>query len=299
MIAPPTAALDRPLGFRLSYPLLAGFLGLRGLANVRVQPAVLVYQMAKVGSHSVVRSLRASAPWQPVFHLHTLTADGIATMEQFYRHLRVPSLLAAGHLLVSRYLRDQLRQGVRAGRWKVVTMVRDPIARNLSLLFQLGERLIPDFAERCDDGRLDPIAIFDQYAPVFPAQVDCLQWFRNELAAVFGVNPYERPFPREAGYEVYRGPLADVLLIRTEDLTRSGAAALQDFLGLETFHWRDANVGARKTHGRRYTELLARLRLPAAYVDRVYDSAEVRHFYTEDELDRFRVRWCEPPMVVI
>jgi hypothetical protein len=292
MNAPRGVAADRPLALRLGYPVLAGFFHLRGLSTLRRQPAVLVYQMAKVGSTSVVRALRGSRPRPRVFHVHTLTAGGVAAMEHFYRHAGVPALPAAGHLLVSRYLRVQLARGLAPGRWKVVTMVRDPIARNLSLIFQLGRRLIPDFEAHCDAGRLDPVEIVERFARRYPAQVDCLRWFQDELATVFGVNPFAHSFDHAAGFQAYRGPTVDVLLIRTEDLDRCGEVALRGFLGLGGFRRRRANVGLHRSNGRRYAELLARLRLPADYVDRVYDDARVRHFYTADELNRFRTRWC-------
>lgn len=281
-----------PLALRLAYPLVAGAFHALGMASLRNQRAVLVYQMAKVGSHSVVHSLRASHPRSPVFHLHTLTAAGIATMERFYRRARVPSLPSAGHLLVSNYLREQLRQGVTPGRWKVVTMVRDPIARNISLIFQLGSRLIPGFAARCDAGRLDPVEVFDEFEHAFPEQVDCMRWFRDELRTVFEIDPFAQRFDRAAGYQVYRGPVADVLLLRTEDLDRCGARALRSFLGLDAVRWCRVNVRAQKRHSGRYARLLAGLELPVAYVDRIYDAPEVQHFYTPAELDRFRVRWC-------
>ena len=175
MTAPGSRAPASPAGLRVGYPVLSGLFRARGWESLRTESAVLVYQMAKVGSQTVVRSLRASRPRPRVFHVHTMTAGGMAAMERFYRWSRVPSLPGAGHLLVSRYLRDQMRQGVTPGRWKVVTMVRDPIARNISLIFQLGRRLLPDFKERCDTGRLDPIQVFDEFEDTFPAQVDCMR----------------------------------------------------------------------------------------------------------------------------
>jgi hypothetical protein len=276
----------------VAYPVLARVFQARGWDRLREQPAVLVYQMAKVGSQTVVRSLRASRPGRPVFHVHTLTAEGMAAMEGFYRRARVPSLPGAGHLLVSRYLKRQIESGITPGRWRVVTLVRDPVARNISLLFQLGRRLLPDFAERCAAGRLDPIDVFERFEVDFPSQVDCMRWFRDELQPVFGVDPFATPFDRAAGFQVYRGPFADVLLLRTEDFDRIGEAALRSFLGLDRFHWRRANVRAQKVGGKRYTGFLDRLELPEAFVNRYYDTPEVQHFYPPEELSRFRSRWC-------
>ncbi|MCH7476451.1 MAG: hypothetical protein IIA27_17565 [Gemmatimonadetes bacterium] len=286
---PPPAT---PTALRLAYPVAKMVFHARGLEDLRTRPAVLVYQMAKVASKTVLHSVRRSRPGQPVFHIHTLTKDGIETMERFYRWCRVPSLPWAGHLLVSRYLEEQLRRGVTPGRWKVITLVRDPIARNLSLLFHLGGRLIPNFRFRCDTDTLDPVAVFEQFERAFPSQVNCMRWFDDELRRVFDVNPFDTPFDVDAGYQVYPGPIAEVLLIRADRLNQVGEEALRGFLGLAEFRWKQTNIQARKANGRRYVDLLNRITLPRAYVDRFYDTPEVRHFFGPDELDRLRARWC-------
>ena len=285
--------MTAPPSLRVAYPILAGAFKAHGWSALRERPAILVYQMAKVGSRTIVRSLRASRPQAPVFHLHTLTQDGTEEMERFYRWSRVPALPGAGHLLLSRYLRAQLRKGVVPGRWKVITMVRDPVARNLSLVFQLGRRLVPDFKRQCAAGQLDPMEIFERFGREFPGQLDCMRWFPNELQRVFGVDVFATPFDREAGFQVYRGSTADVLLLRTEDLDRVGAPALREFLDLRELHWRQSNIGATKSLGHHYTGVLQRAVFPRAFVDRYYDSPAVRHFYSPIELDRFRSRWCE------
>lgn len=282
----------RSTALRLGYPVLSGFFRARGWESLRTQPAVLVYQMAKVGSQTVVRSIRGSQPGQPVFHVHTLTADGMAAMDAFYRWSRVPALPVGGHLLVSRFLEEQIRRGVTPGRWKVITLVRDPVARNISLLFQLGRRLLPDFRARCDTGRLDLVSLIEECRTAFPSQVDCMRWFRSELYRVFGVDVYGSPFDRERGCQVYPGRTVDVLLIKTEHLDRCGAGALRSFLGLESLRWQPTNIRAHKTNGGRYVRLLQNIELPTEFVDRCYDSSEVRHFYTDAELAGFRSRWC-------
>lgn len=283
---------DAPSGLRLAYPAVRMAFNMRGLGRWPTPPAVLVYQMAKVASTTVLHSIRHSRPGRPVFHVHTLTSEGIETLGKFYRWCRVPALPWAVHLLVSRFLVEQLQQGVTPGRWKVVTLVRDPIARNLSLLFQLGPRLIPDFRDICADRTLDPVKVFQSFERRFPAQVRCLRWFDDELGRVFGVNPLAVPFDREAGHQVYRGSIADVLLIRTDRLNEVGAEALKSFLGLETFHWKRGKVGVGRANGRHYAELLDRIVLPPEYVDSFYESRETRHFFTPGELDLMRARWC-------
>lgn len=281
-----------PLTLRLAYPAVRTLLAMRGLARRPTPPAILVYQMAKVASTTVTHSVRRSRPGCPVFHVHSLTPEGIESLARFYRWCRVPALPWAGHLLASRFLLEQLRRGVTPGRWKVVTLVRDPIERNLSLLFQLGGRLIPGFTGLCAEGKLDPLDVFERFESRFPGQIRCMRWFDNELRPVFDVDPFAVPFDRARGFQWYPGPLADVLLIRTDRLSEVGAEALGTFLGLKDVRLERRNSRLGGWHGQRYAELLDGIALPRAYVDRFYDSAEVRHFFTPGELDRMRARWC-------
>lgn len=281
-----------PAGLRLAWPMARTWFRLRRMGDLQARSVVLVYQMAKVGSTTVVRSLRRSDSSLPVFHVHTLTTDGSEALGQFYRLCRVPSLPWAAHLLTSRHLAEQLCRGVRPGCWKVVTLVRDPIARNLSLLFQIGGRLIPGFRQLCDTERLDLLALLNRFERQYPRQFSCMCWFDDELRRVFDVDLFAVPFDREAGWQIYPGPVADVLLIRTDRLNEVGEEALRKFLGVSTVSWRRSNVRAQKANGGRYEDLLSRFVLPEAYVDRIYASPRVRHFFTTDELAEMRTRWC-------
>jgi hypothetical protein len=281
-----------PTGLQLAWPMACMWYRWRRLGDLRSRPVVLVYQMAKVGSTTVVRSLRRSHPQLQVFHVHTLTSDGIEALGQFYRSCRVPSLPWAAHLLTSGHLAEQLDRGVAPGCWRVVTLVRDPVARNVSLLFQIGARCIPGFRQLCDAKRLDVLALLHRFEDLYPRQFSCMSWFDDELRRVFDVDLFAVPFSRDKGWQIYAGPVADALLIRTDRLSETGDEALGQFLGLSTVAWRQSNIGARKANGRRYDDLLRRLVLPESYVDRIYASPGVQHFFTAAELARMKVRWC-------
>jgi len=288
---------DRPgpltrAALNAAYPVLAALFTTRGrIAQPSHQP-IVVYHMDGVGSTHVTRSIRASRSGCPVYDVQTLTAGGIATMDAFYRSSGLPCLASGAHLLTSRYLAEQLERGVPTGRWKVISLVRDPVARSLSHLFQLCHRHIADFEARCDTRRLDPISVFDQIQTAFPHGVQWMRWFNEELRSVMGVDVFGVPFDRKAGHQVYSGRFADVLVIKTEQLGQSGEATLRSFLGLKQFRWKRPDKRIRGKVGERYAHFIGRLRLPASFVDHLYDYPELRHFYTAEELDGFRSRWC-------
>ncbi len=164
---------------------------------------LVVYQMGKVGSTSVYRALQAAAPEYSVYHVHTLDAEQMASAQRSYArtyHLRgvVPH-----HLMASRHLRSDLERGQPRGRWKVLTLVRDPIARNVSSFFQDLQLRHPDFpyASRLASGDTERLAA--DLVELFLSRHDHdepLRWCDRELRGVLGVDVYAAPFPHDRGW---------------------------------------------------------------------------------------------------
>ena len=95
---------------------------------------IIIYQMGKVGSSTILRSLRALDIDTPIFHTHTLTVEGRAHGEAIFGHKPQSYFPRSKHLLESEYLCKEIERSLKRkiGKWKVVTLVRDPIARNIS-----------------------------------------------------------------------------------------------------------------------------------------------------------------------
>jgi hypothetical protein len=266
---------------------------------------VLVYTAGKVGSTAVADSL-----WQhgvSSVHLHRLQPAAIRRSEQARRRTlddlaHVSSEQFPVHLWDGDFYSSRVRRGPPTGdRWKVVTLVRDPIARNVSAFFQNLElvfhydyreqlrtrsttQVVDELLDRFDDAYVSGRSAFDLDA-------DLLTWFDEELHPVLGIDVYRSPFPAEKGFARYRSPTADVLLLRLEDLDRCAPEAFADFLSLVGFSISPSNTGEDKSYSQLYREFIARLRLPADHLDALYSARLARHFYTTAELAAFRSRW--------
>jgi hypothetical protein len=175
--------------------------------------------------------------------------------------------------------------------------VRDPVARNISAFFESIAEFIPDFRPESPSGvpRVEElIATFlDRYDHDTP-----LLWFDHQMKPVFGIDVFARAFPKERGYGVYEGPNASLLVIKLEKVKECVEGAMRDFLGLEEFVLRSANVADHKGYGAVYRMFLDAIELPSAYLDRMYESQLARHFYTEEEIGAFRRRWLKLPVPV-
>ncbi|RMF29402.1 MAG: hypothetical protein D6759_13910, partial [Chloroflexi bacterium] len=248
---------------------------------------LIVYQMGKVGSSTVVASLEALSLDSPIYHIHTLTWEGIRSGERIYRAIygdsRPPSFSRMKHLLASRHLRRQLDRGVRGPRWKVITLVRDPIARNISDFFQLIDWWLPHFLPRYEAGEAtieEAIATFlERYYHDEP-----LNWFDIELKASLGIDVFATPFPKSTGYQVYQGEGVDLLVLKLERLDECAPEAFRAFLGVERFELIRANVSSDKMYGDAYRAFVKAIRLPDSYIEQMYTSRYVRHFYSDEEI---------------
>jgi Putative capsular polysaccharide synthesis protein len=256
-------------------------------------PPILVYQMAKVGSSTVARSLAARRLPNPIFHVHWLTGPELARAEARARERWARGLATSQScrfIWEGQYLRRRLA-GRRPGeRWYVVSLVRDPVARNISDFFRVGpDGLGLDFRAEAID--VLGAAFLERYT----GHDEPLVWFDEQLKTTFGLDVYERPFPQETGYAIYENELVRALVIRLEDLRSCAAPAFQEWVGLDGFELVEANVTEPKATGALYRTFVESVELPPEYLSRMYGSRYARHFYSAQELARFRDQWEHRP----
>jgi hypothetical protein len=181
-------------------------------------------------------------------------------------------------------------------RVPVISLVRDPIAREVSSVFQTSGLFRA--ALRHESGQLDAESALAFLAERFVGPDPCgyaEQWFDRELAVAFGVDVFAQPFDHERGHCILRSPRADVLLLRTEDLDRTLPGAIAELLSLqaEPAVLRD-NERALSTDGEAYAHVQKYLRLPRSVVERIYQGRLTRHFYGKQQIEAFVERWSEP-----
>ncbi len=266
------------------------------LSHRRGRHPIVVYQMGKVGSSSIVASLSDRCGHPNVFHVHTLTPERIAETERRYRaasKIRGPGI--DEHLIASLYLRRRWERRRPSERWKIVSLVRDPVARNVSGFFQVFDLDFPEIALRYERDGTNPRERMDELIDLFLHRFERhdepLHWFDLNLKPVFGIDVFDEAFPKTQGYAIYQGEQADLLVLRTEDLNRCGSEALGEFLGSERLPMVDANLSQEKGYSEAYGAFKKTIALPPSYLDRIYSSRLVQHFYTPEEVDQFRRDW--------
>lgn len=245
--------------------------------------AVLVYQMGKVASKSVALSV-ARYPKISLFHLHILSPSNYDAAERQQRML-------LGDNDVS-YMLDASRivyQGLIATGQptKVITLVREPIGRNISAYFQN----LDFWWKRPDAHRSIPMTeLVDRFLRDFPHQ-EPLTWFDNEFLPATGVDVYSQPFPQQQGFQqIHANPL-DILVLRHDLDDRIKASCLGMMLAIDDFRLLRENTADGKRYREKYKEFQKSVCLPSIYIDEMLGSKYAQHFFPHEEIEQVRKRW--------
>jgi len=259
---------------------------------------LFVHQMGKVGSTTVVNSLYAQPTLRntTIYQTHFLSDAGIAFVEQLeeagHGGWSALTTKTKGFLATSRVLGQQFRAGAWKDRpCKVITLVRDPIATNLSGFFYNNAWWPLALHEQC--ARQAPgylTALLDHFLHHYPHDVP-LTWFDMEMKGVFGVDVFAEPFALEQGYQIYRSGRTALLLLKLEQLNHAAQPAFHEFMGLADFQLVRKNEASDKSYAEVYGAFMAQLCLPEAYIRRMYDSQFMRHFYSPQEIAAFEQKW--------
>jgi hypothetical protein len=257
--------------------------------------------MGKVGSTTVRQSLAASNIDRKVYHVHTLHPELNNSIEQQRQNYppgeREPALrrVWTNQHLYQRLISERVHEP-----WKIITLVRDPIARNIGTFFQHVDILDEDESEwhiRALSYEFELTVPKDNIAGLVDMFFErcrhdqALEFFDREFLGLWGIDVFAEPFAKERGYQVYSNDDMQVLLMRLEDLNRSGATAIAEFLDRPNVSIASKNVGSDKPYAALYSLFKNTAVLPAKYIDRMYDSKLATHFYSSVELQRFRERW--------
>lgn len=254
---------------------------------------ILVYQMGKVGSRSIVDSLKAMNLDQPVYHVHFLNPDNILKADHMLHHLY------GRHYNVNRWCLYESRFVIQhflqqpPKNLKIISLVREPVARNISSFFHNIDKFIPNCAARYQAGKIDVGEITRHYLQSFHEHNFPLTWFDDEMKNVFAIDVFsaEVSLSRDQRVFVYEHDALDLLVMRTEDIDDVAQEALQEFLQIKDFRLKQANVSSKKSYNRVYDDFTKFVKLPETYLTTVYESQYARYFYRPPEIERFRARW--------
>ncbi|MCB0177884.1 MAG: hypothetical protein KDI62_06625 [Anaerolineae bacterium] len=241
-------------------------------------PPIIIYQMGKVGSKSVVTSVRKH--YRNVYHVHRMNPlhiNRIQTEAADYRHLQLNDHI--GLWLYSTVVRKRKVA-------KFITLVREPIARNISAFFENMACSIKR------NSRPDIDQLIDTFLKQYPHSVP-LTWFDLEMKQTLEIDIYQYRFPKDLGFFHLKNGDHEVLVMKSELDDSVKAECIADFLGVDDFQLIKENVGQSKSYGSIYQQFLKNILLPEDYITKMYNSKYAQHFYTAQEIQQARFKWSK------
>lgn len=233
-------------------------------------------------------------------------------------------LIIDAHILplhVPKIFRISLKEEAKV----VIIGVREPIAQNISLLFELSNYEFVGGAHICLDksiNDMDAQEVFDKYIVdkymnpenynpqtiSFDTYLSDLgskegkyqlwrqflvqEFFYGEILTDFGFNIFKYSFDKEKGFTRYRNDGKDYFVYRIENLNGI-KEELADFCGMKDLELINANLAENKFYNECYRKFKKNFKMPKEFFEKVYHSEYMRFFYTDDEIGRFMEKWKE------
>ncbi len=245
---------------------------------------IIIYQMGKVGSSSIYASLKNLGLSVPIYHLHFLSQKSIQDVRDYY--LGLPHVPVPAHVESSKKLQTEISLSNGKVRWKVITLVRDPVARDISDLFQNMDRELPHVKKISQEAALNDLScnILNTFQNFNESSDYACTWFDKEIKEVFNFDIYSVDFNKSVGYQIYEAEHADILVLKLEKLKKCHKKAFKEFLDIENFPLLDANLGNEKKYHSLYTSLLETINIPASDLKKIYSSRYSKYFTTKTNL---------------
>jgi hypothetical protein len=270
---------------------------------------IVIYQMGKVGSTSILYSLQQLNYNYQIYQIHYLSTKGIHKMEKMYwgktpKLFRKSLLPETEHIFVSHFLQHQWNKRNGDRNWKFITLVRDPIARNVSEFFYSVDTTkvdpyILNFYELFQSQSINLSDLFERFQTRFHPDSDefllPLRWFEDEFNEVLNFDIYSHEFPRNRGYKIIKTNSSEILILKLEKLMSCYQEAFYEFLNIEDLRLITANYAAQKSYYPVYKEFIQHAKLSDDYINKMYNTKYMNHFYTETEIQDFKKKWQNKP----
>lgn len=219
---------------------------------------LLIYQPGKVGSRSLYWSLKDYGKY--VLHSHGLKG---AEQEE-----------------------DTLQKLLEQKSAKVISLVREPLARRISEMWQ-NIPSVNRYSAEVDFAEIEQLYFHEGF------ECQEFQWFHRELESVLGINVYDYPFDKEKGYTIIQKNNIKLLLMKVEQLNTL-EAVVGSFVGIPGFRLQNKNISKEKRYRFAYQAYLKTFTMPDKRLKKIYyENPYMNFFYTEEEINGFYKKWLK------
>lgn len=249
---------------------------------LRRRTPTLVYAMGRVGSVALFRSLYGHGEF--ALHAHILNPTNLKQKKG-----KRPG--------TSKWAYKQIVRNQR--KVKIISLVRNPVECMMSAF-------APEVRASADPitgyQHLSTRELSDQFrAGYFDRQRHLLKlnWFDDEFKAALGIDAYNYPFPKEAGYVRFQEGPCDVLIMRSELDDEMKSRVVSEFVGTTDLKIIRTRTGEKQPYGEIYKVFKERVAVPETYMDTIVNSRFAQHFFTPAMLSAMKERFISREQEVV
>lgn len=216
---------------------------------------------------------------------------------------------------------DRYQCEKKVEKLKIITAVREPISQNISRLYEdlsgaihlnwiMGELnscteekrqvILEEYQNLFQDHGDDAQKLWDSWVKRYVMGPDKIincsyenktvqQTFKEYKEAV-GLDFLAYPFDKEKGYTIIKEGNTEVFIYQLEKLN-SLVPELSEWVGVPFDKLEKGNVGEDKWTGESYKQAQKHLKITQEYFDMCYDEPYVKHFYSPEDIEKFKARW--------
>lgn len=235
--------------------------------------------MAKVGSLSIYGSLKKQKPLHAIFHIHSLNNKENKKSLELCKTKGILPDSRSPISMINNYIINNNR------KMKIITMVRDPIERNISAFFDAFEMFVGVSVENYK-GSMQTLETI--YHNSFPHEY-AVNWFEKQFFEAIHVNIYDLKFPVYKGFLIIKSNHIDVLIIKTNTEDYLKEVLLSEFCNCPNFKL----INTNKTKTRLYDEFKNHIKFSKRYLNNQYQSKYALHFFSHQERSIALKRWVK------
>lgn len=239
-------------------------------------------------------SIMKAMPKANVFQIHFLSVGGLA----YYKDYHMLKMGCVPLHIIDGYVLRRHMDTLVSWPTKIISLVRDPVARMVSDIFENARWLYPHVLDKRTDRIVPDLVVRDIEAWLenFDEKSDYVSsWFDKEFRAAIGIDVYAYPFGKESGNVVLKRGYLDILIIQMEKLGKTSNQTIGEFLGLEgPLELVIRNTSEGKKDAAEYSDVLRFINIKRDLLERVYSTKYAQHFYDDDDKMRFIARWSRP-----
>lgn len=241
---------------------------------------VFIYQMGKVGSTALENSIEGAVHIHNFYSANHPCRVRLAGLAGFGWRYYLKRLAQECEMLVKRIAFKRRKHS------KIVTLVRAPLERNISMFFHDLDCYLFALYSNCDrtpyppaaTRTQDPTVLYEAFNKHFQHEYP-LSWFDRELKRMTGVDIYSHPFDKHSGFIKINEQGCEVLCLDIRVLKRS-KAAICEFLE-QDIEISFANQAEHKWYGDLYAHFKHTYKPTQELVSKLEGSKFYQHFYAQ------------------